>query len=46
MDSIETELNWGAEKLRDDITCLALDLKNTELVQLKKKKKQENKTDG
>ena len=44
VDSIATELNWGAEKLRDDITCLALDLKNTELVQLKKKKK-ENKTD-
>ena len=37
VDSIATELNWGAEKLRDDITCLALDLKNTELVQLKKK---------
>ena len=46
VDSIANELNWGAEKLRDDITCLALDLKNTELVQLKKKKKQENKTDG
>ena len=46
VDSIATKLNWGAEKLRDDITCLALDLKNTELVQLKKKKKQENKTDG
>jgi len=46
VDSIATELNWGAEKLRDDITCLALDLKNTELVQLKKKKKQENKIDG
>jgi len=46
VDSIAAELNWGAEKLRDDITCLALDLKNTELVQLKKKKKQENKTDG
>ena len=45
VDSIAKELNWGAEKLRDDITCLALDLKNTELVQLKKKKKQENKTD-
>ena len=45
VDSIANELNWGAEKLRDDITCLALDLKNTELVQLKKKKKQENKTD-
>ena len=46
VDSIATELNWGAEKLRDDITCLALDLKNTELVQLKKKNKEENKTDG
>ena len=45
VDAIANELNWGAEKLRDDITCLALDLKNTELVQLKKKKKQENKTD-
>ena len=32
VDSIASELNWGAEKLRDDITCLALDLKNTELV--------------
>ncbi len=40
VDSIANELNWGGEKLRDDITCLALDLKNTELVQLKKKKKE------
>ena len=39
VDSIANELNWGAEKLRDDITCLALDLKNTELVNLKNKKK-------
>ena len=31
INSITTELNWGAEKLRDDITCLALDIKNTEL---------------
>ena len=46
VDSIATELNWGAEKLRDDITCLALDLKNTELVKSKKKNKEENKTDG
>tara|TARA_B100000029_G_scaffold353161_1_gene345786 strand:- start:16 stop:2100 length:2085 start_codon:yes stop_codon:yes gene_type:complete len=45
VDKIASELNWGAEKLRDDITCLALDLKNTELIKLKKKK-QENKTDG
>ena len=37
VDSIANELNWGAEKLRDDITCLALDLKNTELVDIKKK---------
>ena len=32
VDSIAKELDWGAEKLRDDITCLALDLKNTELI--------------
>ena len=41
VDSIANELNWGAEKLRDDITCLALDLKNTELVKPIKKKKVE-----
>ena len=46
VDSIANELNWGAEKLRDDITCLALDLKNTELVKKIEKKKEENKTDG
>ena len=35
---MQNNLNWGAEKLRDDITCLALDLKNTELInQLRKK---------
>ena len=39
VESIATELNWGSEKLRDDITCLALDLKNTELVKKIKKKK-------
>ncbi len=44
VDSIAIELNWGAEKLRDDITCLALDLKNTELVKFTKKQK--DKTDG
>ena len=38
VDSIASELNWGAEKLRDDITCLALDLKNTELLKKIKKK--------
>jgi len=38
VDSISNELNWGAEKLRDDITCLALDLKNTELIKKTKKK--------
>jgi len=41
VDSIAEQLNWGAEKLRDDITCLALDLKNTELIKPVKKKKQE-----
>jgi len=40
VNSIADELNWGADKLRDDITCLALDLKNKELV---KKKLHENK---
>tara|TARA_B100000131_G_scaffold191495_1_gene184102 strand:- start:4941 stop:7034 length:2094 start_codon:yes stop_codon:yes gene_type:complete len=42
VDTISNELNWGAEKLRDDITCLALDLKNTELIK-KQKKKVDNK---
>ena len=37
VDSIASELNWGTDKLRDDITCLALDLKNTELIKNKKK---------
>ena len=39
VDTIAEQLNWGAEKLRDDITCLALDLKNTELLKPIKKKK-------
>ncbi len=43
VDTISNELNWGAEKLRDDITCLALDLQNTELIK-KAKKKVENKS--
>mgnify|MGYP001335982773 CR=1 FL=1 len=38
VDSIASELNWGIDKLRDDITCLALDLSNTELIDKKKKK--------
>ena len=37
VDSIAVELNGGIDKLRDDITCLALDLKNTELITNKKK---------
>ena len=41
VDSIAEQLNWGAEKLRDDITCLALDLKNTELLKPVKKKRPE-----
>ena len=40
VDSIAAELNWGAEKLRDDITCLALNLDNTELIDVKKRKKE------
>ena len=39
VDSIAAELNWGSDKLRDDITCLALNIKNTELISKKKKKK-------
>tara|TARA_B100002052_G_scaffold253980_1_gene243323 strand:+ start:75 stop:914 length:840 start_codon:yes stop_codon:yes gene_type:complete len=38
VDSIAAELNWGNDKLRDDITCLALDIKNTELISKNKKK--------
>ena len=41
VDAIASELNWGSDKLRDDITCLALDLKNTELINKKKKKEEE-----
>ena len=37
VDAIAKELNWGAEKLRDDITCLALNLENTELIKKEKK---------
>jgi CHASE2 domain-containing sensor protein len=36
VDKITSELNWGADKLRDDITCLALDLDNTEIIKVKK----------
>ncbi len=39
VDSIAKELDWGAEKLRDDITCLAINLNNIELVKPIKKKK-------
>ena len=31
VEGIENQLNWGAEKLRDDITCMAINIKNTEL---------------
>ena len=40
VDSIASELNWGSDKLRDDITCLALNIKNTELISKKKKKEE------
>jgi len=36
VDKITSELNWGADKLRDDITCLALDLENTDIIKVKK----------
>jgi len=36
VESIEKELNWGAEKLRDDITCMAINISNTELIKKKK----------
>ncbi len=36
VEGIEKQLNWGGEKLRDDITCMAINIKNTEL--LKKNK--------
>ena len=32
VESIEKELNWGAEKLRDDVTCMAINIDNTELI--------------
>jgi len=38
VESIEKELNWGAEKLRDDITCMAINIKNTELIKKSIKK--------
>ena len=41
VDSIAKELDWGAEKLRDDITCLAINIKNTELIKPERKKKAE-----
>ena len=41
VDTIAAELNWGSDKLRDDITCLALNIKNTELITKKKKKEEE-----
>ena len=40
VDSIAAELNWGSDKLRDDITCLALNIKNTELISKKNKKEE------
>ena len=36
VEGIASTLNWGADKLRDDITCLALNFENTELVKTKK----------
>ena len=36
VEGIASKLNWGADKLRDDITCLALNLENTEILKSKK----------
>ena len=36
VESIEKELNLGAEKLRDDLTCMAININNTELIKKKK----------
>ena len=41
VESIESKLNWGAEKLRDDITCMAINIKNTELIKKNPYKKAE-----
>ena len=35
VESIEKELNWGL-KLRDDITCMAINITNTELIKKSK----------
>ena len=35
VEAIEKQLNWGAEKLRDDITCMAININNTELIKKK-----------
>ena len=35
VDCIEKELNWGADKLRDDITCMAINIENTDLIKKK-----------
>ena len=43
VESIEKKLNWGAEKLRDDITCMAINIKNTELIKNPHKKTEKNK---
>ncbi len=43
VESIEKKLNWGAEKLRDDITCMAINIKNTELIKKNPQKKTEKK---
>ena len=43
VDTIAKELDWGAEKLRDDITCLAINIKNTELVKPERKREETEK---
>ena len=36
VEALEKELNWGAEKLRDDITCMAINIENTDLIKKQK----------
>ena len=35
VEAIEKEKRWGAEKLGDDITCMAINIKNTEIIKKK-----------
>ena len=36
VEKVTSTLNWGIPKLRDDITCMAINIENTELIKKKK----------